>query len=87
MSRQQRVFKNTQVFDWDLEPTTERPTDFGSSTGFSALSGYYAVPESRVKARRRRELRKGVFKLVFTCVVILALCAIAVREVSVLLQG
>jgi hypothetical protein len=53
MSRSQRPFKNTQVFDWDSEPKDERPSEFVPSTGYSALSGYYAMPEARASRPRR----------------------------------
>lgn len=53
MSRSQRQFKETQVFDWDAEPKDERPSEFVPSTGYSALSGYYAMPEARGPRPRR----------------------------------
>ena len=54
MSRtNRRPFKDTQVFGWDTEPKDERPSEFVPSTGYSALSGYYAMPDSAQAARRR----------------------------------
>jgi hypothetical protein len=54
MSRSNRPFKDTQVFGWDAEPADERPSEFVASTGYSALSGYYAVPDARLRRRQRR---------------------------------
>lgn len=55
MSRSSRDFKDTQVYDWDAEPKDERPSEFIPSTGFSSLSGYYAMPpDARVYRRNRR---------------------------------
>ena len=47
MSRSNRPFKDTQVFGWETEPRDERPSEFVPSTGYSALSGYYAMPDAR----------------------------------------
>jgi hypothetical protein len=54
MSRSHRhAFKDTQVFGWDAEPKDERPSEFVPSTGYSALSGYYAMPDPAQAPRRR----------------------------------
>jgi hypothetical protein len=62
MSRHQRAdrrpFKETQVFGWDAEPHDERPSEFVPSTGYSALSGYYAMPDTHARPTRR----SGSFK-------------------------
>lgn len=88
MSRHQPSFKSTQIFDWDSEPSDERPTDFGRSTGFSALSGYHMVPEpSRLADRRRREFRKGVAKLVVASALILGISIVAMYEMVNLLKA
>lgn len=82
MSRHQQAFKSTQVFDWASEPKDERPTDFGSSTGFSALSGYYALPETSTRDRRqRREHKQGFAKLVVASAFILGLSVFLMYEV------
>jgi hypothetical protein len=73
MSRHQPDFKSTQVFGWDTEPVDERPTDFGHSTGFSALSGYGALQPAPTSVRRRREHRAGFAKLAGACLVALGL--------------
>lgn len=55
MTRSRNDFKTTQVFDWESEPKDERPSEFVPSTGFSSLSGYYAMPpDSRIMRGRRR---------------------------------
>lgn len=48
-----RPFKETQVFGWDAEPHDERPSEFVPSTGYSSLSGYYSMPETRGGPARR----------------------------------
>lgn len=54
MSRSSRNFKDSQVFGWETEPKDERPSEFVPSTGYSALSGYYAMPEVRPRRSQRR---------------------------------
>ena len=52
-------FKDTQVFDWELEPKDERPSEFAPSTTSYALhSGFYVAPVSGERRGRRR--RGGV---------------------------
>jgi hypothetical protein len=48
-----RPFKETQVFGWDAEPHDERPSEFVPSTGYSSLSGYYSMPDTRGRPVRR----------------------------------
>lgn len=48
-------FKDTQVFDWEIEPKDERPSEFAPSTTSYALhSGFYIAPVSGERRRRRR---------------------------------
>ncbi|WP_341887326.1 hypothetical protein [Variovorax sp. YR752] len=48
-----RDFKDTQVYDWDLEPKDERPSEFApSTTGYSLHSGFYVTPVTAVRHRR-----------------------------------
>lgn len=72
MSRHQPAFKATQVFDWANEPSDERPTDFGRSTGYSVLSGYGSLAETPISRRRQRERSNGLAKLLVSCVLFLA---------------
>ena len=45
-------FKDTQVFDWELEPKDERPSEFApSTTGYSLHSGFYVAPVTSVRRR------------------------------------
>lgn len=60
MNRRPRQFKDTQVFNWDIEPKDERPSEFVPSTGYSVLSGYYTVPDSAMVRRQRRSGVSGV---------------------------
>jgi len=86
MTRHRQSFKSTQIFDWDSEPSVERPTDFGLSTGFSALSEYQSLPERAVDAAQRRQRNFGLAKLAFAAVLCLSLCAVAVSQMAHLLQ-
>lgn len=81
MPRHVPDFKPTQVFDWASEPADERPTDFGHSTGYSASSfgGLREVPAS---ARRRREHRRGVAKLVVSALLVLGLSTTALMTMA-----
>lgn len=46
-------FKNTQVYDWEVEPKDERPSEFApSTTGYGLHSGFYVTPV--VNSRRSR---------------------------------
>jgi hypothetical protein len=87
MSRHQPAFKSTQVFDWSSEPSDERPTDFGRSTGYSTLNGYLSEPPSRAAARRRRNYRKGVAKLLVASGLILGASILAMFEMARYLKG
>ncbi len=50
-------FKDTQVFDWEIEPKDERPSEFAPSTTSYALhSGFYVAP---IGGERRRLRRRG----------------------------
>jgi hypothetical protein len=53
MKSNRRDFKDTQLFGWDSEPSEQRSSEFAQSTGYSALSGYYAMPDSRRKAKAK----------------------------------
>ena len=44
-------FKPSQVYDWEVEPHDERPSEFAPSTGYRVHSGFYVAPV--VSARRR----------------------------------
>ena len=47
-------FKDTQVFDWEIEPKDERPSEFAPSTTSYALhSGFYVAPVSGERRRSR----------------------------------
>jgi hypothetical protein len=86
-SRHHQTFKATQVFDWESEPSDERPTDFGKSTGFSALSGYYIAPEAHmVRRRQQQQHRSGVAKLAAASLMILGLATVALWEMAHLLK-
>ena len=53
MSSNRRDFKETQLFGWDSEPSEQRSSEFAQSTGYSALSGYHVLPESRRKPKAK----------------------------------
>ena len=76
-------FKDTQVFDWDLEPQQERKSDFGHSTGFSTFSasGYHAYEGRHTAIRRRHEPSGGFAKLIVACALLLGVCMVAIMEI------
>lgn len=53
MSRMQPAYKDTQVFDWEVEPHDERPSAFSQTTGYSLLSGYHVEPVRESRRRHR----------------------------------
>lgn len=79
--------KPTQVFGWDSEPIDERPSEFVQSTGYSALSGYYAMPEPSGLAERRRQRQRGTTQLLLICVLVLAAGTAAMFGLVHLLRG
>jgi hypothetical protein len=85
--RNQPAFKATQVFDWANEPSDERPTDFGRSTGYSALSGYGALTETPVARRRQHERSHGFAKLLVSCVLFLAASVVGMMAMVRYLQA
>ena len=85
--RNQPAFKATQVFGWESEPSDERPTDFGGSTGFSALSGYYAAPEAHAARRRQQQRhRSGLAKLAVASLAIMGVATLALVQMAHLLK-
>lgn len=86
-TRNQQAFKATQVFGWDSEPADERPTDFGGSTGFSALSGYYVAPEAHAARRRQQQMhRSGLAKLAAAGLIIIGLASVALLQLAHVLK-
>jgi len=71
MKRTPQAFKETQLFDWDSEPQSERPSEF-HSTGFSTASGYYhSLGDGSARAKVKRKGRYGPLTaglLVIICV-------------------
>jgi hypothetical protein len=70
MSRSNRSFKDTQVFGWESEPRDERPSEFVPSTGYSALSGYYAMPDTRARRSSRRGSQGPLLVLLVSAAVV-----------------
>jgi hypothetical protein len=64
MSHGQPQFKQTQIFDWDAEPSDERPSEFVQSTGYSVLSGYYSTYDTRAGSGQLRRRKTGGVNLV-----------------------
>jgi hypothetical protein len=82
-------FKDTQVFDWELEPQQERKTDFGHSTGFGhstsfstfSPSGYHPHEGRHTSIRHREQPGGGFAKLVVACALLLGVCTVAIMEI------
>jgi hypothetical protein len=51
MTHRRSDFKPSQLYDWEIEPHDERPSEFAQSTGYRVHSGFYVAPV--VSARRR----------------------------------
>ena len=82
MKSNRRDFKDTQLFGWDSEPSEQRASEFAQSTGYSALSGYYAVPESR-----RKPKAKGTGFLMVVTALIVSLGAVGLYWLAQFLRG
>jgi hypothetical protein len=83
MSRHQQDFKSTQVFDWASEPSDERPTDFGRTTGFSALSGFQSLHEASSPSVRRHQVqRSGFLRLAASAALILCMSSIGLMVMA-----
>ncbi|MBX3627249.1 MAG: hypothetical protein KF892_19695 [Rhizobacter sp.] len=81
-------FKPTQVFDWAHEPSDERPTDFGRSTGYSALSGFGSLQEVSGSAhRRQRSQGASMARLMAVTCVVLGLSVSALYTMVHYLRG
>ena len=73
------------VYSWDQEPVDERPSEFGSSLGYSVLSGYHPMNDP-LRAQRTRS-RFGIKTVVAFCVVLVAVGAFALVKLAPLLRG
>jgi hypothetical protein len=81
-------FKPTQVFDWAHEPSDERPTDFGRSTGYSSLSGFGSLPQVSGSAhRRQRPQGASMARLMAVTCVVLGLSVSALYTMVHYLRG
>jgi hypothetical protein len=78
-------FKPTQLFDWDSEPVDERPSEFMSSSGYSAVSGFYSTASAARQVPRRSGF--GFAKLVVVALIVLALGALALAKIATLLHA
>lgn len=86
MKSNSRDFKDTQLFGWDSEPSEERPSEFAHSTGYSALSGYYAMHEVRTPSRRKPKA-KGLGFLLTVSLLIVSLGAVGMYWMVQFLRG
>lgn len=82
MKSNRREFKETQLFGWDSEPSEQRASEFAQSTGYSALSGYCAVPQPRRKSKAR-----GTGFLLAMSALIVSLGAVGLYWLAQFLRG
>ena len=71
-----RQFKESQLFDWAMEPAEERRSVFGRSTDFTALSRYREMPRKRKPNH-----------LLLAAGVITGICIVALSGMAQLLRG
>ena len=75
--------KPTHIYDWDIEPVDERPSEFMNSSSWSASSSFHPpVPQVR-----RPPLRFGFVGVLFAALTLLALGALAMAKIIPLLRG
>jgi len=77
--------KSTHIYDWDSEPVDERPSEFMSSSGYSAVSGFYSTASAARQAPRRAGFGFGAVLLV--ALAVLALGAFALAKIATLLHA
>jgi hypothetical protein len=87
MSRSNRPFKDTQVFGWETEPRDERPSEFVPSTGYSALSGYYAMPDARSRGPSTRRRGHGPLLVLLASAAMIGLGVAALLGFLHLIRG
>lgn len=87
MTRIKRDFKPTQVFDWESEPRDERPSEFVPSTGYSALSGYHAMPDVEAAPTRRPARAAGSHTAMWMVALIVTLGVAGLFGLGHLLRG
>lgn len=87
MKKHDLAFKETQFFEWDSEPKTERPSEF-HTTGFSTASGYYhPLSQPGRTARARRSPRRGSVMLVLGLMAVIGLGTVGVIWLAQMLRG
>ena len=76
------VFKDTQIYTWEMEPADDQPSSFGSSVGKTAsqLHGEFAKsssfmdappPRSRQTRKQGSRRRRRVWLVATLCMVLL----------------
>ena len=76
--------KSTQLYDWDIEPVDERPSEFMTSTSWSSLSGFHVAPPV---VQRPAAPRVGFTRLLIAALLLLALGAFAITKIAPLLRA
>lgn len=82
---QQKIFKESQLFNWDTEPVDERPSEFMHSTGYATLSGYHSSFDTRRRAPVRRS-RSGLIGVLVFALVVIAVGAWAIVKLAPMLR-
>lgn len=77
--------KPTQIYDWEVEPVDERPSEFSASSGYSSASGFYST--APVTPQPLRHARSGYARLIAAALAVLALGAFALAKLAPLLRG
>ena len=77
--------KPTQIYDWDAEPVSERPSEFMIPSGYSAASGFHAT--STLTRPRLARPRFGMVGLLLAALAVLALGALAIAKLVPFLRG
>ena len=75
--------KPTQIYDWDIEPVDERPSEFMNSSSWSASSSFHPP----VPVVRRPPSRFGLAGVLIVALVLLGLGALAIAKIIPLLRG
>lgn len=77
--------KQVHLYDWDSEPVDERPSEFSSTTGYSALSAYHSIYDAPLRSRPRRLV--GFKTMVAVCIALLAFGSWSLVTVASMLRA
>jgi hypothetical protein len=77
--------KTSQIYDWDLEPVDERPSEFSTHSAVPSASGFHVA--STLTRPPRATPYFGLAVLLAAALAVLSLGALAIAKLVPLLRG